>query len=420
MATTIIKSIGSAGGRDYATIQAFLTAVPSNLVTSDEVWIGELYNDSEFSISAAYVLPAKTTDATRYIMLRPADGQGFADHANKLTNALRYDAANGVAIAASVDWDHLFDLTATSCVKIEGIQVKTTATYVTSLFRLNGASSVRNSILQHTTSRNQFIRCGSDGTAAQLIENNVFIAPAGLAYQPIDTGWGSPKIRGNTFYNAVSDNVSIYGGFGSPEITGNIVVGFTKVSDNPGTATYNASDIAGFPGSVVTIAPSDVFESTTAGSLDLRIKAGAAVINAGTPMSGNTVDAIKQTRSATTPTIGAFEVVSGGGSDATATGATLTGTSTLTAGTATGGSGGTGSFHFDDCENNTGAGILDNVAVDWTWVSGAVGSASAIANGSGTMTTAGMTVAGLPLGNGFGIIKTTDGLVVAYQQGTVT
>lgn len=110
----------------------------------------------------------------------------------------------------------------------------------------------------------------------------------------------------------------------------------------------------------------------------------------------------------------------GGGGDATATGATLTATSSLTPGTATGGTGGTGSFHFDDCENNTGAGKLDNVTVNWTWISGAVGSASAIANGSGTMTTAGMTVAGLPLGNGFGIIKTLDGLVVAYQQGTVT
>lgn len=109
-----------------------------------------------------------------------------------------------------------------------------------------------------------------------------------------------------------------------------------------------------------------------------------------------------------------------GPGDATVPGATLTATSSLTPGTATGGSGATGSFHFDDCENNTGAGVLDAIAVSWTWISGAVGSASAIANGSGTMTTAGMTVAGLPLGNGFGIIKTPDGLVVAYQQGTVT
>lgn len=110
----------------------------------------------------------------------------------------------------------------------------------------------------------------------------------------------------------------------------------------------------------------------------------------------------------------------GGGGDATAPGVTLTATSTLTPGAATGGSGATGSFHFDDCENNTGAGVIDAVAVNWTWISGAVGSASAIANGSGTMTVTGMTVAGLPLGAGFGCIKTLDGLVVAYQEGTVT
>lgn len=109
-----------------------------------------------------------------------------------------------------------------------------------------------------------------------------------------------------------------------------------------------------------------------------------------------------------------------GGGDATAPGATLTATSSLTPGAATGGTSITGSFHFDACENNTGSGVIDAAAVNWTWISGAVGGATAINNGVGTMTTAGMTVSGLPVGPGFGLIKTTDGLVVAYQEGTVT
>lgn len=109
----------------------------------------------------------------------------------------------------------------------------------------------------------------------------------------------------------------------------------------------------------------------------------------------------------------------GGGTDATAPGATITGSGTVSAGAATGGGTPTGSFSFDACENNTHSGPLNNVAVNWTWLGGTVGAITSITNGAGTMTTTGMTISGLPTGAGFGLYRTSDGLVIGAQEGTV-
>lgn len=109
-----------------------------------------------------------------------------------------------------------------------------------------------------------------------------------------------------------------------------------------------------------------------------------------------------------------------GGSGASASGGTGTSTGSGSGGTATGGAAGTGSFAFDACENNTGSGPVTSAAVNVTWVSGTVGSATDVTNKTGTMTSTGMTVTGLPTGAGFGVIKTTAGNVLAVQEGTVT
>lgn len=109
----------------------------------------------------------------------------------------------------------------------------------------------------------------------------------------------------------------------------------------------------------------------------------------------------------------------GSGTNASDPGGTGTSTGSGTGGTATGG--GSGTFTFDACENNTHSGVLNSVSVNWAWHSGGnVGAGTTITNGSGTMTTSGMTVSGLPAGVGYGVIRSTDGTVVAYQEGTVS
>lgn len=107
------------------------------------------------------------------------------------------------------------------------------------------------------------------------------------------------------------------------------------------------------------------------------------------------------------------------GVDATAPGATLAGTSSIISGTAQGGS--SGSFTTDAMENNTGAGLLANTPVFWTWYQGAIGSApTSTTHGSGTTNAAGiLTVNGLPSGAGFLLVRTADSAGVYYQPGTI-
>jgi len=100
MPTTVTNSIGS-GARDYATIALWEDATDINLVSADEVRVGECYNDSEFALGAGVSLAGATTDATRYRHLTTASGQSFADHADKLTNPLKYDQTKGVGLASS-------------------------------------------------------------------------------------------------------------------------------------------------------------------------------------------------------------------------------------------------------------------------------------------------------------------------------
>lgn len=144
-----------------------------------------------------------------------------------------------------------------------------------------------------------------------------------------------------------------------------------------------------------------------------------------TTVADRTYAAIEQVNAnATGATLtGAAEIISGaatGDSNATAPGTTVTGTGVVIGGAATGGSGTGGTFTFDACENNTHSGALSGVAVNWTWLGGTVGAITSITNGSGTMTTGGMTISGLPTGTGCGILRSSDGTVVAYQEGTVS
>jgi hypothetical protein len=101
MPTTVVSTIGS--GRDYSTIQAWEDACPANLVSADQIWKGLLYDEGggtngEWTISTNVIFSGVTTDATRYVWLDAAAGRSFVDNANRLTNALRYNNANGVAI----------------------------------------------------------------------------------------------------------------------------------------------------------------------------------------------------------------------------------------------------------------------------------------------------------------------------------
>lgn len=74
MATIITETIGSSS-RDYATISAWNDATKVlDLVALDQVRVGVIYNDSDFTESSPITFSGATTDSTRYRKLTVAEG----------------------------------------------------------------------------------------------------------------------------------------------------------------------------------------------------------------------------------------------------------------------------------------------------------------------------------------------------------
>lgn len=97
--TTISRTIGTGGY--YATLQAWNDDAPANLVTADVVWEGLLLNEIHIGPALTPVVYIRNSivDAVHYKHLTVAPGASFADHADRRTNPLRYNAAVGAAVA---------------------------------------------------------------------------------------------------------------------------------------------------------------------------------------------------------------------------------------------------------------------------------------------------------------------------------
>lgn len=318
MATTIIKSIGSGGGRDYATIAAWVAAIPSNLVTADEQWIGELYNDSEFDLGGgAGVTINKTTDATRNIILRCAAGHSFKDNANKLTNALRYNPSNGVAVynigtaIFRINCDY---------VRIEGIQFKdTSATGGSGVTQ--GTTNAPNVLVKDCLFQSPNTTTGQgalilfNGTAVNCL---AVVTGGGTGF--ISNGGSAKFINCLAFQFGAGSGFGFRGNYDSPLYRNCAAFGFNTNfrSGTSGSSNYNASGQASPPGanSLASLTASSQFENvSSSAAFDGRVKAGAALINAGVREQTYTsdLDVVGSARSTTTPTIGPWEYNAGGG-----------------------------------------------------------------------------------------------------------
>lgn len=305
--------------RSFPSIHTWGAAAPASLVTNDWVWKGELYQEGggtngewTFSINNPV---SQTCDATRYFWLTAATGQSFRDNASKLTNALRYNNANGVAVSISGSYVRIFSTSGSAAALVTGIQ----------FYR----SSVNGSLLSNTGS--QAITVDS---CVASISGFVFSGPFCNAYNSVfyltgrftnDLPNGSAgNLINNTVYTTGSSITAIKYNNYSP--TGNIVrnntfFGFTAIANrfdkiNTSVSTNNVTDLAAFgwtaTGNLVSKTASNQFTLLTGGSEDFRIKAGADVINAGVrdQTYTNDLDIVGTTRSLTTPTIGAWEYAS--------------------------------------------------------------------------------------------------------------
>ena len=323
MPTTITKTIGV--GKDYASIDAWVAGAastyPSGLVAADVIWRGVLYKEgsgtnNEWVISTSTTQYTLTCDATRYYLLEAASGQSFADNANKLTNALRYNNANGVSVSVPSNYVWMFDIDSVAKLTVRNLQFKL------SFKRLNtgaGALSIDKCIIESGASNNDGSALISSyvtnslvyvkNSASRVTTNALLITATFINCTFIGSGVAHAFTLTN--YSATDNifrNCSFFG-----FITG-VVDNTTKIS--AANSTYNATDLASFgwagTGNLVSKTFANQFENITGGSEDFRVKTGADLINAGTPDATYTsnLDIVGSARSLTTPTIGAWEYAS--------------------------------------------------------------------------------------------------------------
>jgi hypothetical protein len=101
-----VSSIGTASGRDFSTIDAWVAAVEAlgtiSISTYPNGVTGECYNDSEFTPGELIFRNVNTSEFNGTgifaITLTTGPGQSFRDNANVRTNALAYNQANGVGL----------------------------------------------------------------------------------------------------------------------------------------------------------------------------------------------------------------------------------------------------------------------------------------------------------------------------------
>ena len=332
MATTTVKTIGTGG--DYTTLQAWFDAAPADLTVADVIWQGKVKNQEFVSASTLLNMSGKTADATRYFELTTDTGASFTDHANKATNALRYNASNGAALRITADYAAAIrcSIPFTRVSKLMMTNTSDTATSLPVIFTegsgrlhvdkcifeswnrgttiaggifLNGSGSIiRNSlVVQRSTNSSAKIAGLTDGAAAY----NVTMVSLGVTLTyGIDTQYASTTLK-------------------------NVYIGGVTTPDSGGTSTktncYSSVTATGY---TVAAQSTATFQSITSGSHDLRLAAGSSLIDAGaTESTYSATDVIGVSRpQGSSYDVGAHEYVA---ADATAP------TLTIPTGTQTGG-----------------------------------------------------------------------------------
>lgn len=330
MTTTVVHSIGTSG-RDYSTIAAWVAALPSNLVTADQLWQGELYNDSEFTQSGSSTLCSISvsivTDATRYIILKAAAGQGYRDNAGP-TGPLKYDQTKGVGLRLTSGYGSIIAGSGGSVdLVVDGLQISYDSTSSSNYSPpVEGLKAIHNCLFETRQTANNVI-----DKIKELVNNVVVMRGtsfSGTALRPTADNPGVDHFINNTVVrpsDLTAGGTGISGGGdGYPVVSNNVVMGFTTpfggtIASYGSGSGNNASDVASgnIPGTSnqASLTQSAQFTSSADATRDWRPNSGGALVNNGSRQNTYTadLDIMNGARSVTTPTIGAREYIAAAG-----------------------------------------------------------------------------------------------------------
>ena len=118
MVQDVVRTIGSGG--DHATLVAFAAAIPVDLVAADERWIAILSNGAA---DPGGVVINTVCDATRYVVIRAAGGEGPGDLMNPDFDPLRVTTGKGALIDAATG-DAVSVAGASTRLAVENVQIR--------------------------------------------------------------------------------------------------------------------------------------------------------------------------------------------------------------------------------------------------------------------------------------------------------
>lgn len=296
MATTVVKTIGTGG--DYSTLQAWEDACPSNLVTADQIWQGQVNNQVFSGTTNLLTISGTTVDATRYVELTTVAGSSWSDNANVRTNALRYNEANGAAIKITATYANAVVVNQ-SYTRISKIQFSSTGTssgYMAPLsVNPEGTSDycdIDRCIFEASNSNNV-----SGFSALTMWGQNTKVRRSLILTKTASTtGYIAYFYYGASAYNCVFASLNatlttgIYNKYFTPVMQNCAVMNVTSLFSGGAAWTLitNKTDAASPPAGFTSAAYSSVtFANITDGTHDFRTVTGSALINAGTTDAAN-------------------------------------------------------------------------------------------------------------------------------------
>lgn len=290
---TIVSSIGT-NNRDFATVAEWEQSIPLDLVSINTRYIGELYNDSEFT-GRVIINGGRTTSAACNIILRCAPGHSIKDHLAEEELPVWYDRTKGVGFyhsTGAVD-ESIVSIVASHTV-IEGIQ-----------FNNNSVSSrglYVDATLTGVVISKCFVRARPGGTYAYVasigsarVEHSLFVYDStqtpvnafviGSTAKIYNVGLVRPTNQGllkGVGYLVTSSS-------GRPTINNSYAFGFANATNNTtswnAASGNNATNAATFAGTnnLVSLVYEDQFvqPSGALANVNFRLKSTSALLDKG-------------------------------------------------------------------------------------------------------------------------------------------
>jgi len=323
----IVKTIGSAGGRDFATIALWIASLPANLVTDGNSYEGDCYNDpsGEFTgapgAGAIATFPATTTDSTHTITLTTGAGQSFQDNASVRTNALKYNVSNGVGIRKTDNYGAVITFSgAVNFITVSKLQLSRSAVGSGGAlvsFTSFGSNHLWKDIIGEVTGTSGVAFACGGGTAVR-IENVVIIIRSTATVTPIQAANNSPTLIGCGVVrpsNFTAAGTGFNRTYGTPILQSSYSFGFTTASssgwdstNSKNNGTDQSSIVGGSAQVSITYNSTTPLTSAADSTRDLRSIASTSLAANGFKDATNAPNDISGSLRPSTPTIGPWEI----------------------------------------------------------------------------------------------------------------